>query len=148
MPIEQRPIQALSALEFKARQVVERFACCDSLDSLKLAQRLDRFAGELGRVMPVLLECNVRGEQSKFGWPAWDEARWPELAQELALGLARPGGLIVADNTLWSGRVADPANDEASTVALRRFNEHVHRDARVDLSLVPIGDGLTLARKK
>jgi caffeoyl-CoA O-methyltransferase len=67
---------------------------------------------------------------------------------ELALGLVRPGGLIVADNTLWSGRVADPANNEASTVALRRFNEMLHRDDRVDLSLVPIGDGLTLARKR
>jgi caffeoyl-CoA O-methyltransferase len=67
---------------------------------------------------------------------------------ELALELVRPGGLIVADNTLWSGRVADPANDEASTVALRRFNEQLHRDVRVDLSLVPIGDGLTLARKR
>ncbi|HEX9208076.1 MAG TPA: class I SAM-dependent methyltransferase [Steroidobacteraceae bacterium] len=67
---------------------------------------------------------------------------------ELALELVRPGGLIVADNTLWSGRVVDAANDEASTVALRRFNEQLHRDGRVDLSLVPIGDGLTLARKR
>jgi caffeoyl-CoA O-methyltransferase len=67
---------------------------------------------------------------------------------ELALELLRPGGLIAADNTLWSGRVIDPANDEASTVALRQFNERLHRDERVDLSLVPIGDGLTLARKR
>jgi len=67
---------------------------------------------------------------------------------ELALELVRPGGLIVADNTLWSGRVIDLSNDEAATVALRRFNEQLHRDRRVDLSLVPIGDGLTLARKR
>jgi len=67
---------------------------------------------------------------------------------ELALELVRPGGLIVADNTLWSGRVADPANDEATTVALRRFNETLHTDDRIDLSLVPVGDGLTLARKR
>jgi predicted O-methyltransferase YrrM len=67
---------------------------------------------------------------------------------ELALELLRPGGLIAADNTLWSGRVIDPANGEASTVALRQFNERLHRDERVDLSLVPIGDGLTLARKR
>jgi caffeoyl-CoA O-methyltransferase len=67
---------------------------------------------------------------------------------ELLLALVRPGGLIVADNTLWSGRVADPANDEASTVALRRFNGQLHRDERVDLSLVPIGDGLTLALRR
>ena len=67
---------------------------------------------------------------------------------ERALSLLRPGGLLLADNTLWSGRVADPENAEADTVALRHFNEHLHRDERVDLSLVPIGDGLTLARKK
>lgn len=67
---------------------------------------------------------------------------------ELALELVRPGGLIAADNTLWSGRVIDPANSEASTVALRQFNERLHRDERVDLSLVPVGDGLTLARKR
>jgi caffeoyl-CoA O-methyltransferase len=67
---------------------------------------------------------------------------------ELALELVRPGGLIVADNTLWSGRVIDLSNDEAATVALRRFNETLHTDDRIDLSLVPVGDGLTLARKR
>jgi caffeoyl-CoA O-methyltransferase len=67
---------------------------------------------------------------------------------ERALTLLRPGGLLVADNTLWSGRVADPENAEAETVALRHFNELLHHDERVDLSLVPIGDGLTLARKR
>jgi predicted O-methyltransferase YrrM len=64
------------------------------------------------------------------------------------LGRLRPGGLVVVDNTLWSGRVADPENAEADTVAMRHFNEHLHRDERVDLSLVPVGDGLTLARKR
>jgi caffeoyl-CoA O-methyltransferase len=67
---------------------------------------------------------------------------------ERSLVLLRSGGLIVADNTLWSGRVADPEDAEPDTVALRHFNEHLHHDERIDLSLVPIGDGLTLARKK
>jgi caffeoyl-CoA O-methyltransferase len=67
---------------------------------------------------------------------------------ERALQLLRSGGLVVADNTLWSGRVADPENAEADTVALRHFNELLHADSRVDLSLVPIGDGLSLARKR
>ena len=65
-----------------------------------------------------------------------------------ALELVRIGGLIVVDNTLWSGRVADPADADVDTVALRQFNAHLHRDERVDLSLLPVGDGLTLARKK
>jgi len=65
-----------------------------------------------------------------------------------ALQLLRTGGLIVVDNTLWSGRVADPEVADEDTVALRHFNECLHLDDRVDLSMVPIGDGLTLARKK
>ena len=64
------------------------------------------------------------------------------------LDLIRPGGLIAVDNTLWSGDLADPDIDDADTVALRSFNKTLHRDDRVDISLVPIGDGLTLARKR
>jgi predicted O-methyltransferase YrrM len=67
---------------------------------------------------------------------------------ERCLELVRRGGLIAVDNTLWSGRVADPANKEADTVALRAFNAALHRDERIDLSLLPVGDGLTLARKR
>jgi len=64
------------------------------------------------------------------------------------LKLIRTGGLIAVDNTLWSGQLADPDVDDADTVALRSFNKSLHGDDRVDLSLVPIGDGLTLARKR
>jgi caffeoyl-CoA O-methyltransferase len=64
------------------------------------------------------------------------------------LELVRPGGLIAVDNTLWDGEVANASSNDANTVALRAFNDYVHRDERVDLSLVPIGDGLTLLRKR
>jgi predicted O-methyltransferase YrrM len=64
------------------------------------------------------------------------------------LELLRPGGLIVADNVLWSGRVIDPAVQDESTVALRKFNQKVGADDRVWITLVPIGDGLMLAQKK
>jgi predicted O-methyltransferase YrrM len=67
---------------------------------------------------------------------------------ERLLKLVRPGGLIVADNTLWHGAVADPADHEADTVALREFNDLLHGDARVDVALLPVGDGLTLARRR
>jgi predicted O-methyltransferase YrrM len=67
---------------------------------------------------------------------------------ESGLELLRPGGLLAFDNTLWGGAVADPANNEPDTVAIRALNESLFRDSRVDLSLVPIGDGLTLARKR
>ncbi|MGZ5036962.1 MAG: class I SAM-dependent methyltransferase [Usitatibacter sp.] len=67
---------------------------------------------------------------------------------ERCLVLARKGGLIAADNTLWSGAVADPANRERDTVAIRAFNDALHHDERIDLSLLPVGDGLTLALKR
>ncbi|MBX3515668.1 MAG: class I SAM-dependent methyltransferase [Rhodospirillales bacterium] len=67
---------------------------------------------------------------------------------EACLTLVRPGGLIVVDNTLWDGRVADDSVQDANTCAIRAFNAALHDDVRVDLSLVPIGDGLTLARRR
>lgn len=67
---------------------------------------------------------------------------------EQSLRLVRPGGLIAVDNTLWYGRVADPDNHDEDTEAIRAFNRDLHTDARIDLSLVPIGDGVTLARKR
>ena len=66
---------------------------------------------------------------------------------ERLLELVRPGGVIAIDNTLWSGRVADPAEREPETAAIRAFNAALAADDRALLSLVPIGDGLTLARK-
>jgi len=66
---------------------------------------------------------------------------------ECCLRLLRPGGLIAIDNTLWSGSVALPAKD-ADTAALQQLNAKLHHDERVDLSLLPVGDGLTLARKR
>ena len=67
---------------------------------------------------------------------------------EGCLKLLRPGGLIVFDNTLWSGRVADPAADDPDTVALRELNKQLLGDDRIDLSLIPLADGVTLARKR
>ena len=67
---------------------------------------------------------------------------------ERCLKLLRQGGLVAVDNTLWSGRVADPKVDDVDTRAIRAFNEHVSRDPRVEFCLVPIADGVTLARKK
>jgi hypothetical protein len=67
---------------------------------------------------------------------------------ERVLDLLRPGGLICVDNVRWGGKVADASVNDAETQALRAFNDLVHRDERVDLSLVPIGDGLTVLRKR
>jgi len=64
------------------------------------------------------------------------------------LELLCPGGLVAIDNTLWSGRLIDESDQTPDSCALRDFNRSLHADQRVDLSLEPIGDGLTLARKR
>lgn len=66
---------------------------------------------------------------------------------ERCLMLVRSGGLIAIDNVLWGGSVIDPQNQKDDTSAIRQFNKNILNDERVDISLVPIGDGLTLARK-
>ncbi|MCZ6517479.1 MAG: class I SAM-dependent methyltransferase, partial [Gammaproteobacteria bacterium] len=77
-------------------------------------------------------------DADKTGYPTY---------YELGLQLLRPGGLVAFDNVLWAGRVADPAAEDDDTQALKRINLQLHADPRVDISMVPIGDGLTLARK-
>ena len=67
---------------------------------------------------------------------------------ERSLTLVRHGGLIVIDNVLWSGRVADPNEQDMDTVAIRRFNTKLHLDERIALSMLPLADGLTLAYKR
>lgn len=67
---------------------------------------------------------------------------------ERSLQLIRPGGLIALDNVLWSGRVADPNETQKRTERIRALNTSLHSDDRIDLSLLPIADGLTLALKK
>lgn len=68
---------------------------------------------------------------------------------EMVLRLLRPSGYIIADNTLWDGHVTDPAYDhDHQTQGIRRFNDHVAADNRVEQVIVPLRDGLTLIRKK
>ena len=67
---------------------------------------------------------------------------------ERTLTLVRAGGLILLDNVLWGGAVADPADRDRQTQALRKLNAKLHRDERISLALLPIGDGMTVARKR
>jgi predicted O-methyltransferase YrrM len=77
-------------------------------------------------------------DADKTGYPTY---------YEMGLQLLRPGGVLAFDNVLWAGRVADPGAGDDDTQALRALNVQLHADPRVDISMVPIGDGLTLARK-
>jgi predicted O-methyltransferase YrrM len=67
---------------------------------------------------------------------------------ERSLALLRPGGLILVDNVLWSGKVADSSNHDEQTLAIRTFNQAIHQDKRIHMCLIPVGDGLTLIRKR
>ncbi len=68
---------------------------------------------------------------------------WEELVPRM-----RPGGLIAVDNVLWSGRVVDSSGNDADTVAIRAFNDHAAADARMNVVVLPVGDGVTLARRR
>lgn len=76
-----------------------------------------------------------------------DKANYDEY-YEHGLKLVRRGGLIAVDNVLWGGKVIDSADESADTAAIRALNRKIHDDSRVEASMVPIGDGLTLALKR
>ena len=82
-----------------------------------------------------------------FAFVDADKSEYGDYYERL-LTLLRPGGLILIDNVLWSGRVADPEIQTADTVAIRAFNEKLKRDERISLSMLPVADGLTFARKR
>lgn len=67
---------------------------------------------------------------------------------ELCLQLVRPGGLVAVDNVLWYGKVADPSVSDKQTEALRQLNSKLLADSRISFSMVPVGDGLSLCRKR
>lgn len=99
--------------------------------------------------METLDELIQDGEHGTFDFAFIDaDKRGYAGYFERALVLLRTGGLIAIDNTLWSGRVADAESNDDDTIAIRSFNKKLHHDDRVSLSLVPIGDGLTLAMKR
>jgi predicted O-methyltransferase YrrM len=76
-----------------------------------------------------------------------DKANYDEY-YEHGLKLVRRGGLIAVDNVLWGGKVIDSTDESADTAAIRALNRKIHDDSRVEASMVPIGDGLTLALKR
>jgi predicted O-methyltransferase YrrM len=86
------------------------------------------------------------GESFDFAFIDADKKNY-DLYYEYCLQLIRSGGLIAIDNVLWDGAVADETVDDPDTVAIRNLNNKIHSDSRVEISLVPIADGLTLARK-
>jgi caffeoyl-CoA O-methyltransferase len=128
--------------------------CCDINEEwTSVAQKYwekaglaDRIELRLGPALPTLWQLPMT-EQFDVAFIDADKegylAYWREIVPRI-----RPGGLIMVDNTFSHGRVIDAGNDSPVVIAMRDFNDHAAADDRVDLVMVPIGDGLTVARKK
>lgn len=115
-------------------------------DRAGVAHKIDLHIAPAIKTLDGLLASGVE-EGYDFAFIDADKPNYPEY-YERCLKLVRKGGLIAVDNTLWSGSVADPAVIDDDTEAIRVFNQALHHDGRVDISLLPIGDGLTLALKR
>jgi caffeoyl-CoA O-methyltransferase len=132
----------------------EKVICLDvSEEWTSIARRHWREAGldaiiEL-RLGPAAntLKAIPEGEEFDLVFIDADKPSYPTY-YELALPRLRPGGLIVVDNTLWSGRVVDDSDTSENTEAIRRFNDLVAADARVETAIIPVSDGVTLIWKK
>ncbi|HXD31963.1 MAG TPA: class I SAM-dependent methyltransferase [Pyrinomonadaceae bacterium] len=134
-----------------------RIVACDiSEEYTSVGRRYWKEAGidhkidlQLGPALVTLDELLESGESGSFDFAFIDADKSNyEGYYERALKLLRPFGLIAIDNTIWSGRVADPNVQDEDTVAIRNLNEKLSRDERIILSMLTVGDGLTLAMKR
>ena len=133
-----------------------RIIACDvSEEYTAVAKRYWKEAGvdrkielRLGPALETLDAMLKHGEAGRYDFAFIDADKNNYLNYyEQLLKLLRPGGLIAVDNVLWSGSVIDKKDKSVDTMAIRKFNETLHSDRRIELSMLPIGDGLTLARK-
>jgi predicted O-methyltransferase YrrM len=134
-----------------------KIVCCDKSDEwTSIARRYWKEAGvdnrielRLGSALDTLDALIDAGNENSFDF-AFIDADKVNYSNyfERSLVLLKQGGLIAVDNVLWGGSVINPEKQDEDTRAIRAFNEQLKDDSRVDISLVPIGDGLTLARKK
>ena len=109
----------------------------------------DRIDLRIAPAIDTLDKLLAQGEAGTYDFVFIDADKGNYLNYfQRTLDLLRQGGLVAVDNVLWSGAVADPTRDDDDTEAIRAFNRALAKDARVSLSMVPIGDGLTLALKR
>lgn len=103
----------------------------------------------LGEAVTVLETLIDEGREGFYDLAFLDAAKtdYP-VYLEHCCRLLRPNGVVVVDNVLWSGKVIDPSDTSPDTQAIRIFNRSLHDDARFDISMIPIGDGMTVARKR
>jgi caffeoyl-CoA O-methyltransferase len=131
-------------------------ACDINVEWTKIAKRFWEMAGVLDkidlRLAPALDTVQTlidQGEANTFDFAFIDaDKKNYSTYYEKSLELVRSGGLIMIDNVLWSGDVADPTIHDENTDAIRALNTKLLTDERVTISMLPLGDGITLARKK
>ncbi|MFP6591028.1 MAG: class I SAM-dependent methyltransferase [Candidatus Latescibacterota bacterium] len=111
-----------------------------------LALKIDLRLGPAVETLDVMIAAGESGQYDMAFIDA-DKKNYG-LYYESCLTLLRPGGLILVDNVLWGGRVADPAEQDESTQAIRALTKKMHADERIDFSMLPVGDGLSLAVKR
>lgn len=110
-----------------------------------VAHKIDLRLAPAAKTLSQLIE-EGRAGSFDFAFIDADKQNY-DLYYESCLQLVRPGGLIAIDNVFWGGSVADSSDTDSDTEAIRALNNKIHADPRVDISMVPIADGLTLARK-
>jgi caffeoyl-CoA O-methyltransferase len=134
-----------------------RLVCCDvSEEYTRIARKhwqaagvADKITLHLGPALKTLDRLISEGEAGTFDFAFIDADKTNyRHYYERCLTLLRAGGLILVDNVLWSGNVVNPKKQDADTKAIRAFNARLKKDKRVSLSMLPIGDGLTLALKR
>jgi predicted O-methyltransferase YrrM len=118
-------------------------------DHVERAGVADRVEIRIGDARQTLADLLANGAAGTIDFVFVDADKFNYLSYyESGLELLRPGGLMVVDNVLWHGRVAVEDADEPETLALREFNLRLHRDERIDLTVLPVNDGMTLAVKR
>lgn len=111
-----------------------------------VAHKIDLRLAPAAQTLQTLLDDGQAGSFD-FAFIDADKTAYSDY-YELCLALLRPGGLIVVDNVLWGGAVLETSADDADTQAIQQFNAQLRDDQRVDLSLLPLADGLSLLRKR
>ena len=119
----------------------------DFWQQAKVDHLIELRIGDAQDILQSLLHKNLLKGSIDFVFIDADKINYP-IYYELSLELIRKNGIILFDNVLWGGAVVDEKNQDRNTTAIRNLNLHLLDDPRVDISLVPIGDGLTIARKK
>ena len=119
----------------------------DFWQQAKVDHLIELRIGDAQDILQSLLHKNSLKGSIDFVFIDADKINYP-IYYELSLELIRKNGIILFDNVLWGGAVVDEKNQDRNTTAIRNLNLHLLDDPRVDISLVPIGDGLTIARKK